>query len=554
MTKNKIAILIVIFISIIIVSLYGTFAILTDQMNESEKFDYAFTIGKHTNQKIIIPSKKTKTFDVTLTNPYDGALKYGLTYDIKNNYDVNIGILNTSENSAQDIINSKETKVISIIINNPTENDVTINLALITGYINGGELIIEKGQQIITQEIDINNIIDTNLDESGANKPNITEGMIPIYYNEEDRMWHKADQSNTNAKYQWYDYNNKKWANVVLVTPSTLNKYKKLKVGDIIEQEDILAYLVWIPKFKYQVWDIEQTNDKNKYYYNGLEDGINIIFELANNNTGEIICNKDNICTGENGQYYTHPAFHFDDKDLTGFWIGKFETTGTKNEPTILPNYSSLTLQNITEQYQISKLLTNTELYNLKNSNLDSHVIKDLEWSAVSYLTNSIYGMCTGAKNGCRELYTNNSLYYNTGTSSGNKNEPTNSGTYSYLGEMLDEYGIATETIDTTIISSTTGNVYGVYDMAGGAYESIMLTTNAKNEYLKDIDSKYYNIATEKPLLGELHYEFTIDSLTNEETWVVRGGTSIEKKPQINNFKTYNGDSADNISFRIILT
>lgn len=552
MNKRKIALLIIVFISVIVISLYGTFAMITNTPTTTENVDFAFIIGKTTNQKVVISSNTTKTFDITLKNPYEGVLKYGIAYSVENDYEINIGVLNTSENLAEDTINEKETKVISLMINNPTTNDVTINLSLIIGYINGGDLIIDNNKKLITKVMNIKDILNTNLDESGANIPNITETMIPIYYSEEDNMWHKADQSNTNINHQWYDYNDKKWANVALVTKESLEYNQKLKIGEIIKTEDILAYLVWIPRFKYQVWDIERTNDINEYYYNPKSDGVNIVFENLTNTTGEIICHEDNKCTGKNGEYYTHPAFKIGDKELTGFWIGKFETTGTKDSPTILPNYNSLTFLDIQEQIQSSKLFTEIEEYNLKESNLDSHIIKDLEWSAVSYLTNSIYGLCNGAKNGCSEIYKNNSLYFNTGTSAGENLESSDFGNYNYLGEELDETGTPIEIKDITKISSTTRNVYGVYDMCGGAHETVLLTNNNESEYLKEIPTEYYNVVTEKQILGQLLYELPIEYLT-EEIWYTRGGSATEENCKINSTKIFDGTSQDNVSFRIIL-
>jgi len=553
MNKSKIIMLIVIFLSVIIVGLYGTFAMINTQVSKIENIDYTFTIGKTTNQEIIMSSNTTKTFDIILNNPYEGALNYGITYSVKDNYDINIGTLNTSENKAHDIIEKQETKKISIIISNTTENDVVINLNIVTGYIKGGDLIIKEGEKLIDKTININNIIDTNLDESKANYPNITKGMIPIYYDNKDQQWHKADKSNTNSNYQWYNYGNKIWANVALVSKTKMKEYQKIELGEIINTEDILGYFVWVPRFKYKVWDIQKINDQSKYSYNATQDGINIIFEEDTKTTGEIKCKQDNTCTGENGQYFTHPAFSFGDKELTGFWIGKFETTGTKDKPTILPNYNSLTFLNIKEEIETAKLLTSTEEYNLKDEKIDSHVIKDLEWSAVSFLTNSIYGICNGAKNGCKNIYPNRSLYYNTGTSEGKNTEPSNFGYYSYLGEKLDEYGIATEIIDTQIISSTTGNVYGIYDMAGGADETVMLTTNKDSLYLKDLEEKYYDIISKERKLGQLPYEIMLEQQI-EEIWFTRGGNSVDENAKIQDIKTYNGDSQDNISFRIVLT
>ncbi|MEG0026465.1 MAG: hypothetical protein RR732_04345, partial [Bacilli bacterium] len=51
-------------------------------------------------------------------------------------------------------------------------------------------------------------------DASGANQPILKDGMIPIYF--EGNTAKKAD-----IKEKWYDYNNKEWANAVLVTNAT---------------------------------------------------------------------------------------------------------------------------------------------------------------------------------------------------------------------------------------------------------------------------------------------------------------------------------------------
>lgn len=554
MKKNRIALILIVLITIIIASLYGTFALISDQMDDNANADYTFVIGNISNQKIIVSSNETKTIDIHLTNPYDGALNYGVVYSLKEDYEINIGTLSTSTNKAQDIVNGKEDRTISIIIDNPTENDIEVFLSIVTGYINGGDLILKEDQKLITNTININNILNTNLDTSGANSPNITDTMIPIYFSEQDMLWHKADVNNTNEKYEWYNYNNKKWANVALVTKDSLKENQNLQPGDIIEQKDILAYLVWIPRFKYLVWDIERTNEQSNFSYNALTDGIDIVFEKEMSTTGTITCNEDNTCTGTNGEYYTHPAFKFEGKELTGFWIGKFETTGVSEEPTILPNYNSLTFLNIEEQFQTSRLLTTKDTYNLENSNLDSHISKDLEWSAVSYLTNSIYGICNGAKNGCRPVYKNNSLYYNTGVSAGLTEENSNFGTYSYLGEKLDEYGLPLDESNASMVSSTTGNVYGVYDMVGGAQEMVMLSSNKESEILKGIDAKYYNIFTTKPLLGELPYQSEITDITVDEIWVTRGGSTEEEKPTIFTWTIADGTSQTNTSFRIIIT
>ena len=41
--------------------------------------------------------------------------------------------------------------------------------------------------------------------------------MIPVYYDENTKTWKIADQSNTIETYNWYNYDEKKWANAVII-------------------------------------------------------------------------------------------------------------------------------------------------------------------------------------------------------------------------------------------------------------------------------------------------------------------------------------------------
>ena len=61
--------------------------------------------------------------------------------------------------------------------------------------------------------------VKSNLDESGANEPMLADNMIPVYYDETNSVWKKADSKNSKEQYRWYDYNNKMWANAVTTFP-----------------------------------------------------------------------------------------------------------------------------------------------------------------------------------------------------------------------------------------------------------------------------------------------------------------------------------------------
>ncbi len=55
-------------------------------------------------------------------------------------------------------------------------------------------------------------------DTSGASTPNISSGMIPVVYDYGKEAFVKAD---TNSN--WYNYNNKEWANIVILKDKNIN-------------------------------------------------------------------------------------------------------------------------------------------------------------------------------------------------------------------------------------------------------------------------------------------------------------------------------------------
>ena len=229
-----------------------------------------------------------------------------------------------------------------------------------------------------------------NLDQSGANRPTMDEGMIAVYYDAESDVWKKADSTNSDSNYQWYDYNNKMWANSVLV--KDLQTYQESKLGTTIQEEDIAAFYVWIPRYKYQVWNIAgEDNLANKY-----QQGISIEFELGKTDSGEITCTNQS-CVGNNGEWVTHPAFT--QKNIKGFWVAKYETKGTSTNPIIKDTGTPLT------NYSYEQAL-NTSLkfldYNINDLNME--LMTNLDWGAVVYLSYSKYG--SYVENSDRNIYT----------------------------------------------------------------------------------------------------------------------------------------------------
>ena len=73
-----------------------------------------------------------------------------------------------------------------------------------TSWISPKTIIFESGgthQTIIGGtvkfKVSVETVEITNLDTSGANKPVLASNMIPVYYDEANSVWKKADKNNS---------------------------------------------------------------------------------------------------------------------------------------------------------------------------------------------------------------------------------------------------------------------------------------------------------------------------------------------------------------------
>lgn len=318
-----------------------------------------------------------------------------------------------------------------------------------------------ENEEVTVEEVDSSNC---NLglpyiDPSGASVPELSEAMIPIVWDENN--WVKADISD-----KWYSYDEQVWANAVLVTEDSRDSYQNALPGQVIAENDVLAYLVWIPRYRYQLFNVlsEQMTAET----------IEIEFEHRLNKKSTGLLDGEY----ENGQWLTHPAFTFGNRELNGFWVGKFELTGTPTLPTVKPylnngsessDIKALINRTASQQFDTVRQFSETEIYGLKSFN-DAHIIKNTEWGAISYLTNSIYG-----KNDKVRLNDNNLGLTGCISSLDPVGGYGSYGTDDCSNEYYTAHGQE---------GSTTGNVYGVYDMSGGRLEltmGVMYTDETKN-------------------------------------------------------------------------
>ena len=529
------------------VGLYYTYAMFTanvssgNVVNMDTTLKYNFDISG--TQSFHIAKNSVASFYATINNSSEGAIYYEIYYSTTNDLtNVIIGevvedttitttALNTSGN-----LDTGVSKDVALVIANNSDNDIDVIIGVVSGYVgnaitygsdgypSGTKITSTYNLSDITNSCegqigDTSNCIekyegDTKYiyclsntetiegDPSGANRPVLAEGMIPITY--DGSNWVKADVYG--AYNNWYDYGNQKWANAVMVTSSTRDTYMNADVGTIVSEADVLAYYVWIPRYKYQLF--------NATYASGTSPQlIDVVFENGTSTTGTVTCTYDTngaeTCTNKsNGNYYTHPAFTFGDTELKGIWVGKFETTGSKTTPTVKPGISSLRNINVASMYSTGLLFRSTDYLTTNGvSSADSHMMKNIEWGAVAYLKQSIYGL------GITDIGINSNNSYYTGGGSGTSYK-TNTG------------------------QSTTGNITGVYDMSGGAYEYVMgnygKTKGSSGLTVSEVPAEHIDIYSGTSVsashLGDATgetagwYSDSADFVNSSNPWFYRGG------------------------------
>ena len=180
--------------------------------------------------------------------------------------------------------------------------------------------------------------------------------------------------------------------------------------------------------------------------------------------------------TGKDGSIKARNFYYQDEYDNT--------TTAIKY-PTFQGLTYSMNYINHSDAFSISRALTyDNNIYKLSNKETDSHLIKNSEWGAVSYLGQSQYGL-----NGTNIRINNLTL---------NNSKPTIYAVTGYAAKTLQDGDTKLE--DASPVSSTdkvykwtekdgqtascTGTIYGIYDMSGGAWERSAAIVNNGNDNL----------------------------------------------------------------------
>ncbi|MEG0283023.1 MAG: hypothetical protein RR662_07610, partial [Clostridia bacterium] len=343
-------------------------------------------------------------------------------------------------------------------------------------------------------------------------KPIIAAGLTPIKWNASNAV---VTTSETDT--DWYDYQNKKWANA---------------------QTSDGSMWTWIPRYAYRIiyYDkpvldnqvpaggnivgysdnrgLVDVNGTPSTTFNRLNGRVEIVFLGAKNfkyleGTNYIGDVRKTGGTENPNNYVVHPAFSAvrrtgytkradgnfgNTEEIRGFWVSKFEMgPDSVSKPHIVSQISI----SISAMFTLGRNLATTRGI----TGGDSNSMTNTQWGAVAYLTKALG----------REPDINSSDTYTTGN--GN-----------YIGNVL---------------QSTTGNVTGIYDMNGCAWEYMSayvnggtLTTADGQNLLTNKDTKYVdvyavgsgntretNYAANTDKYGDAQYEVSSNGVSNPLGW-----------------------------------
>ncbi len=305
-----------------------------------------------------------------------------------------------------------------------------------------------------------------------VNAPQLSTGMTPVKWNGSN--WIATTESDPD----WYDYANKKWANV--------------KTADG-------SMWVWIPRYIYKIssgWHNSSTGTIEVQFSKGIDDNWN--YSVIGN------ISSDTSSNASNNKWTNHPAFTFGNDELTGIWVAKFEASSVEGNANgyvadyscpstldnvitktvkIVPNVPSWRCIQVGNIFTVVRNMETKSIYgwnvasNLQangsfltdGNGVDVHQMKNTEWGAVVYLSKSVnYGQ------GTNEVWINNSNEYTTGCAGNSVTDAASTG-------CINAYNTTNG-----VKSSTTGTIYGIYDMSGGAWEYVAAYVDNANVNLNE--------------------------------------------------------------------
>ena len=423
--------------------------------------------------------------------------------------------------------------------------------------------------------------------DKGVNKPRLATGMKAIKFKNPSESAKGEVQDSSENDIEWYDYNSKKWAN---------------------SQTEDGSMWVWIPRYAYKV-NSNQTFDIK--FLIGTTD--NYYDENGQIQTAKR-CNSVDENVDTTIGYTVHPAFTDEttinyrnggwDKELTGIWVAKFEAgyasgnnsapvkassvsysqstswvravergqsaNGTESArnwldgiykdtktaikyPTFQGTTYSMNYINHNDVYNIAKVMTESgNIYGLTEST-DSHLMKNSEWGAVAYLSQSKYGL-NGTDIAINNVSLNSggttrtntagksgvdSVYAVTGCTTGINNGAEKVTTIANINGTTANTaadGVYTWNQKNGTKASSSGTIYGIYDLSGGTLERTAAYVANGNGALKSYGATIaYDGATLKTISTKYTTTYPFDS-TTDNTSIADNDTNLNTA-SVNNYK-----------------
>ncbi len=500
-------------------------------------------------------SNSTFTYEITLTNTTDDHYYLSRINELTNNGNGIYFLMNLY--LFDDIAPNGET-IFHLVYEGNSPEEVILNL----------EYIFETGERYRDPIL------------NGAD-PSLIDGLIPIVYNEDIKEWVKADVINQT----WYDYESLKWANATSVIESERKRYVEAEPGTTVYMEHMTSMMVWIPRHSYTLKEIYGYSSFGGDPPSILTPGA---FDIKFGDSKMLDTGSAKYTTGYPTNFYTSSAFCWGntcdnpttrtDKtnlEIDGFWIAKFEASKVGDILYSKPNMSPMTNISIAATFNYVQSLMNGvngyDNYGLVGY-VDAHLIKNTEWGAMAYLSQSKYGKYgnndyIGVN---KEIYPNNCTNYTTGIGGDNPQAKNTDATC--LVNTYDTYfGMG---------ASTTGNIYGVYDTVGGTFDRVMgtvlsgtgsfypdksgFTSMPSGRYINVYKAGNYGVNTTPSIKGDALTDtlgfYQDRGVTSEylvNSWFYRGGSLWAGITEINgifSYTTYSGIADPNHSSRYTIT
>lgn len=424
--------------------------------------------------------------------------------------------------------------------------------------------------QLTETPVPANPAVCTNADPTSACQVDMDAALIPVRYTgtTASPQWSKAD---VNAQGNWYNYQNKQWANAVAVTSATRTTYQNASAGTVIPESDVLGYYTYIPRYQYQVCRPNASDPISGITASGCPSdastpyNFTIKFQTAAQTTAY---NGTTI-----GGWATHPAFTFGATQLNGIWVGKYQTSTTHltnsagygapaeadraasvlaGNAYIKPNQYGLQWQTVSNQFATAQSFadnTKATYQGLSAGTTDSRMMTNSDWGAVTYLTTSTYGKGAASPVDINNCYNNQSANwwdadYNGRTGWGGGSSSAGGTTTCAVG--TNDTG-AYQTAQGQG-ASTTGNTSGIYDMVGGNWQYVMARLANDNPSFAGIYSDNSGFSSLPAGKYFDNYPGTIFTDTsgdetdnvNHCTWATCGGQAWSETTSVSPVTSYN--------------